>query len=210
MDGATVRAGSPRLLRRSSLRAQVAGRSAPHHAPSLLHLHTKHVSTRRNHDRRSRQVHPRRHAAKTDAKRIKDTLKAFHEEHYKPHVVSIDPNLSDLLYCVNGDTKEQTKFRYTQDTRRKETKAKKYRNYLQQRKQEMVDGKRVVEWEAELSAYNRKTMDFERFKAYIQKKNEINARLAPFYNRYIFHFSQAQAGKLHAASDHGSPSAGAV
>ena len=38
-------------------------------------------------------------------------------------------------------------------------------------------GKRVVEWEAE----NRKTTDFTKFKAYIQKKNELNA---PFYNAY--------------------------
>jgi hypothetical protein len=54
-------------------------------------------------------------------------------------VVAIDPNMSDLLYCVDGDTKDQTKFRYT---RRKETKAKKYRTYLQERKQEVVDGSR--------------------------------------------------------------------
>jgi hypothetical protein len=93
--------------------------------------------------------------------------------------------MSDLLYCVDGDTKEQTKFRYTQDTRRKETKAKKYRYYLQRRKKELVDGKRVVEGEAE-SSYNRKTMDFVKFKTFIQKKNELNARLAPFYNEYIF------------------------
>jgi hypothetical protein len=102
-------------------------------------------------------------------------------------VVAIDPNMSDLLYCVDGDTNDQTKFRYTQDQRRKETKAKKYRDYLQERKQETtVDGRRVVEWEAELSAFNRKTTDFAKFKAYIQKKNELNARLAPFYNAYIF------------------------
>jgi hypothetical protein len=101
-------------------------------------------------------------------------------------VAAIDPNMSDLLYCVDGDTKDQTKFRYTQDTRRKETKAKKYRDYLQERKQEIVDGKRVVDWEAELSALNRKTTDFAKFKAYIQKKNELNARLAPFYSAYIF------------------------
>jgi hypothetical protein len=111
-------------------------------------------------------------------------------EDYTPlqgkRVVAIDPNMSDLLYCVDRDTKDQTKFRYTQDTRRKETKAKKYRDYLQERKQDIVDGKRVVEWEAELSAFNRKTTGFAKFKAYIQKKNELNARLAPFYNAYIF------------------------
>ena len=37
---------------------------------------------------------------------------------------AIDPYMSDLLYCVEGDTKDQTKFRYTQDQRRKETQAK--------------------------------------------------------------------------------------
>jgi hypothetical protein len=121
-------------------------------------------------------------------------------------VVAIDPNMSDLLYCVDGDTKDQTKFRYTQDTRRKETKAKKYRNYLQDRKQEVVDGKRVVEWEAELSAFNRKTTDFAKFKAYIQKKNELNARLAPFYNAYIFR--KLRLGGLHAAPDHRGAAAG--
>jgi hypothetical protein len=41
-----------------------------------------------------------------------------------------------------------------------------------------------VEWDAELSAFNRKTTDFARFKAYIQKKNEL--KHAPFYNAYIF------------------------
>jgi len=56
-------------------------------------------------------------------------------------VVAIDPNMSDLLYCVDGDTNEQTKFRFTLDMHRKETKGKKYRGYLQQRKQDVVDGK---------------------------------------------------------------------
>ena len=49
-------------------------------------------------------------------------------------VVAIDPNMSDLLYCVDSDEREQVRFRYTQDTRCKETKAKKYRNFLQERK----------------------------------------------------------------------------
>ena len=101
-------------------------------------------------------------------------------------VVAIDPNLSDLIYCVDSDERDQVKFRYTQDQRRKETKAKKYRNYLQERKQEAADGKKVVEWEAEMSSHNKKTIDFEKFKAYVGKKNQVNARLAAFYNEYIF------------------------
>lgn len=37
-----------------------------------------------------------------------------------------------------------------------------------------------------MSAYNKKTTDFEKFKTYIEKKNELNVRLAPFYNEYLF------------------------
>mmetsp|Transcript_1128 Transcript_1128/g.1655 ORF Transcript_1128/g.1655 Transcript_1128/m.1655 type:complete len:89 (+) Transcript_1128:886-1152(+) len=88
--------------------------------------------------------------------------------------------MSDLIYCVNNDKPDQVKFRYTQDTRRKETKVKKYRSYLQMRKKEMITRKLVEEWEAELSAYSNKTLDLPKFKAYIKKKNEINAQLAPF------------------------------
>jgi hypothetical protein len=57
-------------------------------------------------------------------------------------LVAIDPNMSDLLYCQDG---EGTIYRYTQDTRRKETYVKKHRDYLQTRKREVIDGKRVVE-----------------------------------------------------------------
>lgn len=43
-------------------------------------------------------------------------------------IVAIDPNMSDLLYCVDDDNKDRNFFRYTQNQRRKETKHKKYRN----------------------------------------------------------------------------------
>jgi hypothetical protein len=101
-------------------------------------------------------------------------------------IVGIDPGLNDLLYCVDNDQKDEIhKFRYSQDQRRKETKQKKYRNLLLQSKEEVIDGKSVIEWETELSHYNRKTLDFGRFQDYIQKKNEINLRLSDFYQRYI-------------------------
>ena len=102
------------------------------------------------------------------------------------NVAATDPNLSDLLYTVNSDEKDQVKFRYTQDSRRKETKAKKYRNYLQERKKEMVGKKSVEQWEAEMSKYNKKTVDFESFKKYVKQKNRLNRRLEPFYQEYIF------------------------
>ncbi|CAM6054141.1 unnamed protein product [Sphagnum tenellum] len=45
-----------------------------------------------------------------------------------------------------------------------------------------LQGKNVVE----LSFHNSRTLDFETFKAYIQKKNEINMKLTPFYEQRIF------------------------
>ena len=87
------------------------------------------------------------------------------------NVVAIDPNMSDLLCCVDSDANDQVKFRYTQSTRRKETKVKKHRNILQQRKEEYkVEDKMVQQWEAEPSEHNRKTMNFDHFKAYVKKK----------------------------------------
>jgi hypothetical protein len=99
-------------------------------------------------------------------------------------VVAIDPNMSDLIFCVDSDEKNQTQFRYTQDQRRKETKVKKYRNILQELKTNtIIHGRRVEEWEAQMSNFNKKTLDFAMFKVYIKHKNELNKRLAPFYNR---------------------------
>ena len=101
-------------------------------------------------------------------------------------LVAIDPNMGDLLYCVDSDQKTQTKFRYSQDMRRKETKFKKYRNLVHAEKQEVIEGRSVVDWETDMSAYNKKTLNFEAFKTYIRHKNALNLRLAPFYNKYIF------------------------
>jgi hypothetical protein len=85
-------------------------------------------------------------------------------------LVAIDPNMSDLLYRVDGPDENKTVYRYTQDTRRKDTYVKKHRNYIQKRKNEVIDGKSINEWEAELSAYNKKTTDFAAFETYVAKK----------------------------------------
>lgn len=102
-------------------------------------------------------------------------------------VVGIDPGMSDLLYCVDSDQKDQTKFRVTQDQMLKDTKSKKYRKLSQKLKRDtVIDDRRVGEWEADMSAYNKKTLNFEAFKEYIRHKNALNIRLAPFYNQYLF------------------------
>jgi hypothetical protein len=101
-------------------------------------------------------------------------------------IVSYDPNLADLIYCVDNDSKEANEFRYTQDSRRKECKIKKYAKIILEFKKEKIEGKTVIEYETELSKLNRKTLTIKDFKEYIKKKSEINNKLYKFYEKYIF------------------------
>lgn len=119
-----------------------------------------------------------------DYKRLKDKT-----------IVAIDPNKGDLIYCVDDVTKERNQFRYTQDQRRNETKSKKYQKIILEKKQEKIEGKTITQWETELSLvdketelsiYDKKTLNFIKFKNYLLKKNEINKRLYPFYEKEIF------------------------
>ena len=101
-------------------------------------------------------------------------------------IVAYDPGLSDILYCVDNDNKDANEFRYTQDSRRKECKIKKYAKIILEFKKEKIDGKTIIEYETELSKLNRKTLTIKDFKEYIQKKSEINNKLYKFYEKYIF------------------------
>jgi hypothetical protein len=101
-------------------------------------------------------------------------------------IVAIDPGKCDLIYCVDNDKKEANKFRYSQDQRRKETKKKKYSKIQLELKKEKINGKTIIEWETELSKLNRKSLNIQKFKEYIQKKSEINNVLYKFYETYIF------------------------
>ena len=102
-------------------------------------------------------------------------------------IIAYDPNKSDLIYCVDGTDKDRNQFRYTQDQRRNETKQKKYRDIIQKLKKKKIDKKKtVINLETEISNFNRKTLDIEKFKKYLKKKNEINKKLFEFYKQDIF------------------------
>ena len=69
-------------------------------------------------------------------------------------VVAGDPGMSDLLFMVDNDKKERNTLRYSQNTRHKETKVKKYLDILKEKKESyMVEGMTVVEWETDMSIY---------------------------------------------------------
>lgn len=111
-----------------------------------------------------------------------DQLDSYDDLRQK-NIVAIDPNKSDLVYCIDS---ESEKFRYTQNQRRKETKVKKYRDIQSEKKTQRISGKSVIQWETELSFHNSRTLDFASFRAYIKKKNEVNSIIGPFYEDRIF------------------------
>jgi hypothetical protein len=115
-----------------------------------------------------------------------DDLSADETEGLKQKaVVGIDPNMSDLLYCVNEDASKQ--YRYTQNQRRQETKVKKYRQImLNEKNHTTVEGRSIIEWESNLSTYDRKTVDSDRFKAFIKAKLLVNSKVTDFYEGRLY------------------------
>jgi transposase len=101
-------------------------------------------------------------------------------------IVGIDPGKEDLIYCVDDASKHANVFRYSQNQRRKETKMKKYKNIMLGMKTKKIQGKSVIEYETELSVYNRKTLQIDKFKEYIGAKNRINKILFGFYEKHLF------------------------
>ena len=101
-------------------------------------------------------------------------------------IIAIDTGMSDIIYCVDNDNKDANEFKYTQDSRRKECKIKKYSKLILQFKEEKVDGKTIIQHETELSKLNRKTLNINAFKEYISAKSLLNHKVYPFYQRFIF------------------------
>jgi hypothetical protein len=122
----------------------------------------------------------------------------------KKRIVTIDPGLADILYCVSKnikpkvivdendklkviDDEEIITFRYTQNQRRLESRNKKY-NKLQDKinKETKINNKSVKEIETELSEHNSKTCNLNKFIAYCKKKNEVNRLLFEHYSQKLF------------------------
>ena len=101
-------------------------------------------------------------------------------------IVGIDPGKDDLIYCVNDASKNANVFRYSQNQRRKETKMKKYNNIILAMKTNKIEGKTIIEYETELSHFNRKSLQITKYKEYLQEKNRINHILFRFYHKELF------------------------
>jgi hypothetical protein len=84
-------------------------------------------------------------------------------------IVAYDPGCSDIIFCVDNDNKNANEFRYTQDSRRKECKIKKYSKIILELKKEKIDGKTIIEYETEISKFNKKTLKSRKYKCDLEK-----------------------------------------
>ena len=87
---------------------------------------------------------------------------------------------------MDDASKDANVFRYSQDQRRKETKMKKYNNIILAMKTNKIEGKTIIEYETELSHFNRKSLQISKYKEYLQEKNRINHILFGFYRKELF------------------------
>lgn len=103
-------------------------------------------------------------------------------------IVGIDPNKGDLIHCSMLDADgDRIGFRYTQDQRRKETKAKKYMKIQEELKTNTkIENKTIQEWETELSVFNNKTLSLTSFQNYVTAKLKVNQVLYSFYEQRLF------------------------
>ena len=75
---------------------------------------------------------------KLNSEKYIDELKNY-KELKKKNIVAIDPGVNSIITCVNGTDNDATKFRYTQDQRRNETKSKKYSKIILEMIKEKID-----------------------------------------------------------------------
>jgi hypothetical protein len=103
-------------------------------------------------------------------------------------IITIDPNLSDLIYCGSKDESGNLEtFRYTQNQRRMETRTKKYKKIIEKINNETkINDVKIKEIETELSKYNSKSNNYDKFKEYLVKKNKLNINLFSHYEQNIF------------------------
>ena len=122
---------------------------------------------------------------------IEDLSKDQLEELKPRNIVGCDPGKRSLVYMMDSNGK---KLQYTAPQRKRESKAKTNQRIL------LVEKKRnnIIEKETHLSFQNSKSVDYERFKKYLQEKNKLNKETAEFYKRDVWRkmkFRQYSYGK---------------
>lgn len=102
-------------------------------------------------------------------------LESFKEK----NIVGADPGKFNLLYLADGNG---NKLRYTAFQRRTESLSKRNHRILLTEKKRHA----VIEKETELCEQNSKTVDYDKFKAYLMAKNKLNHDQHTFYEQSLF------------------------
>ena len=110
---------------------------------------------------------------------LEDLTKEQIEELKNCEWVVCDPGKNNLFFFKSSNG---IIFRYSNKMHLKRTKRLKYQQLLKNYK----DKKGISKIENELSKYNSKTCDFDKFKEYITEKNKINEQLFEAYEDEIF------------------------
>jgi hypothetical protein len=121
----------------------------------------------------------KRKLLKKECPYLEDLTKEQIEELKKCEWVCCDPGKNYLLYFKSSNG---IIFRYSNKMHLKRTKRLKYQTLLKNYK----DKKGISKIENELSKYNSKTCNFDKFKEYIKEKNKINEQLFEAYEDEIF------------------------
>ena len=130
-------------------------------------------------DKRKEEIREAKILNGTDFLYLEDLNDKQLEEVKKNNWLTCDPGKNCLLMMKDKNGK---KYRYTNRKHAKLTKRLKYQRLIQNYK----DKNNISKVENELTKYNSRTCDFDKFKEFIKNKNKINSMLFDKYNREIF------------------------
>ena len=126
-----------------------------------------------------------------DFHNIEDLSREQLKEVAHRNIVGCDPGKRSLVYMMDD---KGNKLQYTAPQRKRESKAKTNQRIL------LVEKKRnnIIEKETHLSFHNSKSVDYEKFKKYLQEKDKLNKETLDFYQRDVWRkmkFRQYSYGK---------------
>jgi hypothetical protein len=107
------------------------------------------------------------------------------------NIVGCDPGKRSLVYMMDD---KGNKLQYTAPQRKRESKAKTNQRILLEEKKR----NKITEKETHLSFQNSKSVDYEKFKVYLQEKDKLNKETTEFYKRDVWRkmkFRQYSYGK---------------
>ena len=110
---------------------------------------------------------------------LQDLTKEQVEKLKECHLIYVDPNKGNLVYCIDD---EDVKFRYTRDQRIKETQRIHHQNVIKSYKKK----EKIRSFETEISQKNSKTCNFSNFMEYLKIKNKNNIILFQHYKKEFF------------------------